>query len=296
MSDSGSQPRVLMIVHAHPDDESSQTGGTLARYAAAGCRTILVTCTDGSQGDAADGAKPGQRGHDPRRVAAHRSGELDAAAVALGVQVVVKLGYPDSGAPGAALGAGEGAGEGVESFSRGPVMPTVTQMVRLLRLHQPDVLITYPPNGLSGHPDHVRTHDVVVAAHANVVANGEPDSRLPRLYYIAMSASRLRAARSAVRVALGDDAWVPPEEMGTDDAAITTTIDVSAFWEQKLRALAAHASQADAAMLLRMFAADGGLTESVVRVEEYVRVHPVFAPAVVETDFFGPGSAAHRSG
>jgi LmbE family N-acetylglucosaminyl deacetylase len=289
MSDSGSQPPVLMIVHAHPDDESSQTGGTLARYAAAGCRTILVTCTDGSQGDAADGAKPGQPGHDPRRVAAHRSGELDAAAAALSVQVVVKLGHPDSGAA-------EGAGEGVESFSRGPMMPSVTQMVRLLRLHQPDVLITYPPNGLSGHPDHVRTHDVVVAAHANVVANGEPDSRVPRLYYIAMSASRLRAARSAVRVALGDDAWAPPEEMGTDDAAITTTIDVSAFWEQKLRALAAHASQADAAMLLRMFSADGGLTESVVRVEEYVRVHPVFAPASAETDFFGPGSAAHRGG
>jgi LmbE family N-acetylglucosaminyl deacetylase len=282
MNASGSQPPVLMIVHAHPDDESSQTGGTLARYGAAGCRTILVTCTDGSQGDAAGGAKPGQPGHDPRRVAAHRSGELDAAAAALGVHVVVKLGHPDSGAA-------EAAGEGVESFSRGPMMPTVTQMVRLLRLHQPDVLITYPPNGLSGHPDHVRTHDVVVAAHANVVANGEPESRVPRLYYIAMSASRLRAARSAVRAALGDDAWAPPEEMGTDDAAITTTIDVSAFWEQKLRALGAHASQADAAMLLRMFSADGGLTESVVRVEEYVRVHPVFAKGAVETDFFGPG-------
>jgi hypothetical protein len=49
-------------------------------------------------------------------------------------------------------------------------------------------------------------------------------------------------------------------------------------------------------MLLRMFSADGGLTESVVRVEEYVRVHPVFAPASAETDFFGPGSAAHRGG
>ena len=52
----------------------------------------------------------------------------------------------------------------------------------------------------------------VVAAHGSVVASGAP--RVPRLYYIAMSASRLRAARSAVRVALGDDAWAPPEEMG----------------------------------------------------------------------------------
>jgi LmbE family N-acetylglucosaminyl deacetylase len=281
MSDSGHRPPVLMIVHAHPDDESSQTGGTLARYAAAGCRTILVTCTDGSQGDSADGVKPGTPGHDPRRVAAHRSGELDAAAAALGVQVVVKLGYADSGADGAIA----------ESFSRVPTLPIITQLVRLLRLHQPDVLITYPPDGLSGHPDHVRTHEVVVAAHANVVANGQPDSmhraaRVPRLYYIAMSVSRLRAVAEAVRAAFGGDAWSPPEELGTDDAAITTTIDVTAFWPDKLRALAAHASQPDAVMVRRALAEAGGRTGPLVRVEEYVRVHPEEPAVAIETDFF----------
>ncbi|MET0475631.1 MAG: PIG-L family deacetylase [Mycobacterium sp.] len=279
MNTPGSRPPVLMIVHAHPDDESSQTGGTLARYAAAGCRTVLVTCTDGCEGDAADGAKSGQPGHDPRRVAAHRSGELAAASAALGVRDVVQLGYRDSGVP-------ESRAAAADCFSRRDMTPLVTQMVRLVRLHQPDVLITYPPNGLSGHPDHVRTHDVVAAAYANVVANG--GVRVPRLYHIAMSTSRLRAARSAVRAALGDDAWAPPEEMGTDDAAITTSIDVSAFWDQKLQALAAHASQLDAAMLLQMFSAASGLTESVVRVEEYVRVDPTASSAPVETDFFGP--------
>ena len=103
-----------MIVHAH-DDESSQTGGTLARYSAEGYRTVLVTSTDGRHGDAA--------GLDPSLVPARRSGELDLAAKALGISDVVKLAYPDS--------------------------------------------------GLSEHPVHIRTHDVVVAAHRHIVANAE---------------------------------------------------------------------------------------------------------------------------
>lgn len=268
-----------MIVHAHPDDESSQTGGTLARYAAAGCRTVLVTCTDGALGDADGGAKPGEPGHAPRLVAENRARELDAAAQELGVHDLVALGYPDSGVPGP---------EGhiaPDSFSLRPLVPMVTQMVRLMRIHQPDVVVTYPPNGMSGHPDHIRTHDVVVAAHANVVANAKGLG--PRLYYIALSVTRLRAAQASIRAAFGDDAWAPPDELGVDDAEITTVLDVSPFWDAKLRALAAHASQADAAMLLQMFATSDGLATEGALVEEYVRAYPpIAAEDVVETDFF----------
>jgi LmbE family N-acetylglucosaminyl deacetylase len=198
----------------------------------------------------------------------------------LGVHDVVKLGYPDSG-----VTAGDGVGE---CFSARPLRPLVTQMVRLLRLYEPDVVITYPPNGLSGHPDHVRTHDVVVAAHGNVVANAEPGDRIPRLYYIAMSASRVREAQASIRAAYGDDAWVPPDEIGVDDGQITTAIDVAAFWDDMLRALAAHASQPDAALLLRMYSAAGDSAKNVSRVEEYIRIHPPVPSAAgpVERDFF----------
>lgn len=274
---------VLMVVHAHPDDESSQTGGTLARYAAAGCRTVLVTCTDGGQGDAVDGgAKPGADGHDPHRVAEHRSAELDSAAEALGVVDLVKLGYPDSGLPD-----GDGSAA-AESFSARPLTPMVTQMVGLMRRYEPDVVITYPPNGLSGHPDHIRTHEVVVAAHGNVVANGAP--RVPRLYYIAMSAGRIRELQAGIRTAFGADAWVPPDDLGIDDAEITTAIDVTPFWADKMAALAAHASQPDAALLLRLFEMSDDIAKSAARLEEYVRVYPpVSSPAgVVERDFFAP--------
>ena len=57
----------LMAVHAHPDDEAIGTGGVLARYSAEGAQTVLVTCTNGEQGDAMGGVKPGEPGHHPRR-------------------------------------------------------------------------------------------------------------------------------------------------------------------------------------------------------------------------------------
>jgi LmbE family N-acetylglucosaminyl deacetylase len=274
-----------MIVHAHPDDESSQTGGTLARYAAAGCRTVLVTCTDGGQGDAVgEGAKPGMAGHDPRAVAVHRASELDAAVKALGVHDVVALGYPDSGM-------GEDGVVAAESFSARPVMPLVQQMVRLMRIYEPDVVITYPANGISGHPDHIRTHDVVALAHQNVVANGEAVSRVPRLYHIAMSVSRLRALQAALRAAFGEDAWVPPDGMGMDDALVTTAIDITAFWPHKMRALAAHASQPDATLLLQLLSMADDLGDSTARVEEYARVYPpVVQSDPIERDFFAPVS------
>jgi LmbE family N-acetylglucosaminyl deacetylase len=263
---------VLMLVHAHPDDESSQTGGTLARYAAAGYRTVLVTCTDGRHGDAI--------GLDAGLVPARRSGELDDAAKALGVSDVVKLGYPDSGMH-------EGGVElaAADSFSRLPITPIVHQLVRLIRLFGPDVLVTYPPNGLSGHPDHIRTHEAVVAAHRNIVANS--DSIAPKLYYIALSATSVRRFQATARAIFGDEAWMPPDEMAVDDAQITTRLDVTSFWPDKLRALAAHASQPDAQALLQMFSNTAELDDTGLRTEEYVRAYPPpVAGFVVEDDLF----------
>ncbi|PRC43628.1 GlcNAc-PI de-N-acetylase [Mycobacterium sp. ITM-2017-0098] len=276
MSDPNGRVPVLMVVHAHPDDESSSTGGTLARYSALGYRTILVTCTDGRQGDATGGAKPGQTGHDPHEVAQRRADELDAAAAALGITEVVKLRYPDSGVD-------DDCAE--EAFSTRPVSPLVHQLVRLMRIYRPDVVITYPPNGLSGHPDHIRTHDIVVAAHADVVAAGDS----PALYYIALSRSRVKAFQANARAAFGDDGWAPPDDMAVDDAMVTTVIDVGSHLSAKLAGLAAHSSQADAAMLLHMFSARRDLDARGGDVEEYIRVYPPTAGAAaeIERDLFG---------
>jgi LmbE family N-acetylglucosaminyl deacetylase len=267
----GRLPRqpVLMVVHAHPDDESSQTGGTLAVYSAAGWRTILITCTDGSQGDGMAGSKPGQAEHDPTQVAERRSRELDMAAVALGIHEVIKLGFPDSG-----VSTTSGA-PARKAFSRRPLQPMVDQLRELIELHRPDVVVTYPPNGLSGHPDHIRTHTLVLAALRAVkattksAANKSQVAELPLLYYVALSRSRLRASQARARAALGPDTWVLPAELAVDDTQVTTVIDITAHWRDKLRALSAHASQSDAATLLTMFAATEG-HGSGVYVEEYV--------------------------
>jgi LmbE family N-acetylglucosaminyl deacetylase len=275
MSDPIRDVPVLMVVHAHPDDESSSTGGTLARHAALGHRTVLVTCTDGRLGDGANGAKPGQTGHDPDEVARRRAAELDDAAAVLGVSELVSLGYPDSGFDGEPP---------PEAFSRRPVAPMVEQLVGLLRTHRPDVVITYPPNGLSGHPDHIRTHDVVAAAHGALVAAGEAS----RLYYVALSRSRVKALQDSIHAALGDDGFAPPDDMAVDDDTITTVIDVEPYWQAKLAGLAAHASQADAAMLLQMFSLQADADALSGRVEEYVRAYPPVTDSEpgVERDLF----------
>ena len=89
----------LMAVHAHPDDESSSTGGVLATYSAEGIRTVVVTCTNGEFGDAPGGIKPGQDGHDEDTVAQIRLAELRQATKLLGVTAPELRGYHDSGMP-----------------------------------------------------------------------------------------------------------------------------------------------------------------------------------------------------
>src|SRR2546421_7264798 len=89
----------LMAVHAHPDDESSSTGGVLAAYGDAGVRTVVVTCTNGEFGDAPGGVKPGQDGHDEQAVAQQRLPELRPACKIPGVAHLQPLGYHDSGMP-----------------------------------------------------------------------------------------------------------------------------------------------------------------------------------------------------
>jgi LmbE family N-acetylglucosaminyl deacetylase len=281
---SARQP-VLMVVHAHPDDESSQTGGTLAAYSAAGWRTILITCTDGAEGDGVAGSKPGQPEHDPRQVAECRSGELDMAAVALGIHEVVKLGFPDSGV------SAEGVVSARNMFSRRPLRPMVDRLAGLIGLHRPDIVVTYPPNGLSGHPDHIRTHTLVRAAlravkATNSTAGESGYADRPLLYYIALSRSRLLAVHTRVRAALGPDAWVPPAEMSIDDSQVTTVIDIAAHWRDKLRALSAHASQSDAAALLKMFTAAEGRGPGGY-VEEYVAADARRSGQPVEPGFGG---------
>ena len=254
-----------MAVHAHPDDEAIGTGGILARYAAEGVRTVLVTCTNGELGDAPGGMKPGEPGHDEKVVVALRRKELEASCEVLGVSHLELLGYHDSGmvgwpqndAPGSLL-ADTGRGGG------GPAGRADA------RRTEPQVVVTYDENGFYGHPDHIQANRVTHAAVGRSAAI-PPSSTTPR------------CARSALRgfgEMLAEAGIERPSEVeedpdfGTPDELITTTIDCSAVAGRKYASLAAHASQSENIFFLQMgeelFARIMG-SESFVRVRGHHR-------------------------
>ncbi|GAA4103711.1 PIG-L family deacetylase [Nonomuraea soli] len=228
----------LMAVHAHPDDEVISTGGILARYAAEGIRTVLVTCTNGDQGDGAGGVKPGDDGHDEVAVVAQRLAELQESAGHLGIHHVELLGYRDSGMDGWDGNAHPSA------FANIPLAESSAALAALIEKYRPQVIVTYDENGGYGHPDHIQAHRIAVDAFTST---GIPD----KLYYTAIPRSGIRETFEFVR-SLGLDFGELPEEFGTPDELVTSAVDVSAFIEQKVTALKAHASQTESMFLLQL--------------------------------------------
>src|SRR6478609_7670726 len=155
----------LMAVHAHPDDESSKGAATTARYAAEGARVMVVTLTGGERGDILNPAMDLPEVHG--RIHEIRIDEMAKAAEVLGVEQLW-LGFVDSGLP-------EGdppppLPEGC--FALEPLEVPTEALVRVVREFKPHVMTTYDENGGYPHPDHIRCHEVSVAAYE---AAGDPD-------------------------------------------------------------------------------------------------------------------------
>ncbi|RFS81182.1 GlcNAc-PI de-N-acetylase [Actinomadura spongiicola] len=229
----------LMAVHAHPDDEVLGTGGLLARCAAEGVRTVLVTCTNGEQGDDSGGVKPGEPGHDSAEVAQRRLAELRASADLLGIDHLELLGYRDSGM------AGWEANDDPDAFANVPLDESAGRLAELMEHYRPQVVVTYDENGGYGHPDHIQAHRIALAAAEKT---GVPD----KLYFAAIPRSGVRRMFDSVREAGVEIDFDPPEDFGTPDELITSTVDVSAHVDVKREALRAHASQGENIFLLRL--------------------------------------------
>jgi LmbE family N-acetylglucosaminyl deacetylase len=230
-----SQPLTLMAVHAHPDDESSSTGGVLARYSDEGVRTVVVTCTNGEFGDAQGGVKPGDDGHDTNGVAQARLAELREACKHLGVTELELLGYHDSGMPEWEYR------HSPEAFCNVPLDEVAARIGSLIERYRPQVVISYDPDGAYQHPDHVHTARAAIAA---VERTGIP----AKLYQTAMRRSEWRKILDALREA-GEEVpeWEMTEEeqrkLAESEARITTEVDIGPQLERKRDALMAHASQ-----------------------------------------------------
>jgi len=233
----------LMTVHAHPDDEATGTGGVLAKAAAEGIRTVLVTCTDGRCGDGPDGVKPGEPRHDPAAVVEMRRQELEQSCAVLNVSHLELLGYADSGMMGWATNDAPGA------FWTTPVDEAAARLAELIRRYQPDVIVTYDENGFYGHPDHIQAHRITMAAVAATRVAA-------KVYWTTAPRSGMQEFAEIMRE-LGAD-WDEPEEgselpeLGLPDEQITTWVDTREFGGQKYDALAAHASQGENIFFLKM--------------------------------------------
>ena len=244
---SGVSPsRCLLTVHAHPDDEASKGAGTVARYHADGVRTVLVCCTGGEEGEILNPAldRPEVRAD----LAAVRREELARSAEVIGYDEVELLGYRDSGMAGSAANANP------DCFAAAPLEEATGRLVAVLRRTRPQVMVIYGDDQ-SGypHPDHLRVHEVGLAAFraagdpARFVTAG-PAFQPAKLYYTVHSAARFRAVHDKF-VQLGlespfDEEWRKRWDTMPDEVP-TTVVDIADHADVRRRALLAHATQVD---------------------------------------------------
>jgi LmbE family N-acetylglucosaminyl deacetylase len=273
-------PLTLMAVHAHPDDESSSTGGVLALYAREGMQTVVVTCTNGELGDGPGHVKPDEEGHDESDVANVRLAELKVACDILGVSALELLGYHDSGMP-------EWRHRHRDDvFCNVPVDEAAARLIPLFERYRPDVVVTYDDNGGYNHPDHLHAHRITVAA---VERTGIP----AKLYFIARRRRDFQRLRETMRA----QGFEPPERQGPDpvrlaqleqqmelvEQRITTSVDIRAVIDLKRAALRAHASQLDESWWSRI---PPELFADVFGYETFIRASDTTGAPVPEDDLF----------
>jgi mycothiol S-conjugate amidase len=279
-------PRTLLAVHAHPDDESSKGAGTMARYADQGVRTVIVTCTGGEAGEILNPAmdRPGVL----ERMPELRREELAKALEVLNVGGHHWLGYRDSGM------ADSDANGHPDAFANVDPEEATGRLVAILRRERPQVVLTYDERGGYPHPDHVRTHEVTVAAFD---AAGDPD-RHPeagppfqplKLYYHATFTRRRMEVIHAAAVARGIDSpfaeWLKRwEDDEHPDPVVTTQVDVGAWLGQRRDALIAHATQIDPNSF--WFAVPDEVIAEVYPWEDYTLARSLVPAAEPETDLF----------
>ena len=291
----------LLLVHAHPDDETIGTGATMAKYAAEGAGVTLVTCTAGERGEVLV-PELAHLAHDrDDTLAEHRRGELEDAMKALGVSDHRFLGgfgrYSDSGMAwhedGYAI-AGDDRPD--NAFWDADLTEAATLLVEVIREVRPQVLSTYDQFGNYGHPDHIQAHRVATyAADLAAVPSYRPDLGEPweisKIYWQAMSETRWRHALRAIRDA-GDSTTFEgmdpdgPLPMATPDDQLAAEIDASAYADQKVAALHAHRTQIEVDG--PFFALSNHVGNEVLAIESYriAKGTPVPGPGGLESDLF----------
>ena len=231
----GSGP--LLLVFAHPDDESFGCAGVMA---AARERALAVTLISATRGEAGKTGVPEL--DTPEILGAVREQELRAAAAAVGAVDVRFLDYRDSGM------AGTPENDDPRAFWKATEGDVVDRLVVHLRAVRPETVLTFGPEGIYGHPDHLMAHRTAVAAvHAAAAPTFLPAVGAPwrtrALYFTAVPRERFLAMLDRPDGPLQDLDPAQRAKVGTPAAEITTVVDISAYVEAKTRAIAAHRTQ-----------------------------------------------------
>jgi N-acetyl-1-D-myo-inositol-2-amino-2-deoxy-alpha-D-glucopyranoside deacetylase len=240
------QPLTLMVVFAHPDDESFGIGGTMARYGAdPDVRVVLVCATHGEAGEISD---PNLA--TPERLGEVREQELRCACGLLGVDSLHFLGYRDSGM------AGTPQNQDPRALAMADASEAVRHIVALIRRERPHVVVTHDETGGYGHPDHIAVHRHTKAAfaaagdpacYAEQIAAGLEAHQAAKLYYTALPRRFFRAVVDKLQ-----ELGLPvPERLlqrqdaqwGIPDEACTTDVPVVDYWDTKRAAIQCHSTQ-----------------------------------------------------
>ncbi|MFG1791683.1 N-acetyl-1-D-myo-inositol-2-amino-2-deoxy-alpha-D-glucopyranoside deacetylase [Nocardia sp. NPDC049149] len=266
----------LLLVHAHPDDESITTGGTIAHYRRRGVPVTVVTCTLGEEGEVV--------GDEWAQLTADRADQLGGYRI---LELTRALAALDAGPPRFLGGAGHWRDSGMAGTpaaekprvfvqSGAEAVDALTKVLLELR---PKVVIGYDPNGGYGHPDHIRAHQIAAAA---VHAAADRGWDTPKFYWTVTDADMLRQHTAALAKRTVDGlpgrlpaGWRLPadgELACVPSHTVTTTIDVSDVLAAKRAALRAHATQLTVAPSGREFALTNNVAQPVLPEEHYVLV------------------------
>lgn len=216
----------ILLILAHPDDESSGVSGTVKKYTQQGIPVDLITATRGEKGS---------RVGIPTNVdtSTVREAELRAAAAIMGIRNIYLLGYVDG------------------ELDKADMNEVVNKIMDIMQRIEPEIVITFGPDGISGHSDHITVGKAATKAFEKLSSEGKGPRKL---YYVTIAASALPDA-DEYGVATRPD----------DEVAITT--DISEYFGSKIKALSAHRSQQDARDLIEMFEER---KESGVALKEYL--------------------------
>ena len=232
----------LLLVHAHPDDETINNGVTMAKYAVEGVHVTLVTCTRGEEGEVLVESLKNLASDKDDKLGDHREIELKDAMIELGISDFRFLGSPnkkwrDSGMIGAPQN------EHKDVFWQSDLDEAANELVKVILEIKPQVMITYDEFGGYGHPDHIKAHQVAMRA-AEISAN--QGWQITKIYWNTMPRSVLQTSIDKMKE-VGSEFFgaESADEMpfAKDDELVTSVVKAQEYVPQKLAAMKAHATQ-----------------------------------------------------